>query len=1028
MNLVRLLSVWALWLGIASQCLLPAQTGYQLKTFTAENGLSHNVIYSITQDKTGFLWLATWDGLSRFDGHEFRNYYHNPDDPASIPFFIPNKVITDAQNNVWTITASRPVFMYDRANDNFRPALTGAFRDFPASDVISGPGDNVWIAFDTLICSYNPLTQAFEVFRLVFSDDLPPGIGGKYPSIAFDNEGRPWLFYKFEADYKIFRGEISGDSIICRYEASLSYGQFRSSSLHNDLLNPDIHISGKGTAWLFCKYGLFRCDTVNNEFAPEKDIDYEEFRGRPFFFWSDDDAGINILNTGTGSLSNLPAPDGEYVECIYTDRDGIIWSGNISQTREGLGLNRYTEQPGCFTYHLTGMNEDGSVPLIFPILKDRKEDLWIGTRYQNYLYRIRPDRTESPYYLPPLKPGGTSPFIRCMAEGGDGIWFGTTDDRLLHYSHEPGIAEQAYPLPGKDGLVVKGIHNMVSDGKTLVINGSEGIFRFDPERKSMVPGYRHDPPGTGFSLVKDGVSGFWLGTWGSTVIHLDSALTKTGEFRIGDSGNIVEHICPGDSNDIWVALMGGGLGHLYPGTGRTEIFTTADGLSNNVTYSIMKDNRGCLWISTNQGISMFNPETRLFRNYGKAEGLLITEFNSDSFFRAPSGEMFFGGIGGVVGFHPDSVVERRPGSDYRSIAVTDFRVSGIKRSMDKASYETDTFRLRKGDDNFQASFTLFDFKSPERIRYRYRLSGDDTDWIVTDHRSRTISYANLTHRDYHLEIEATNERGEWAYNRSVLISIPHGFLEHPLVRIALLLLFVAPLVVAGMFYMKQQRLKERHLQDRLRLESLRSQMNPHFVFNSLSSINYFISREDKLAANEYIADFSRLIRSIIDNLGDDYIPLEKELNSLNDYLKLEHLRLGNQFSYTVSSGLITSPEEIKVFPGMIQPFVENAIWHGVRNLRERAGHVNVELTRNGPERLQCIIEDDGIGRKQAEALRNRPSEHRSRGIDLVTERLRIFNSMTNSNCKVVFEDIWPDREETGTRVIIDLPARIETIR
>lgn len=210
--------------------------------------------------------------------------------------------------------------MYDRANDNFRPALPGALRDIPASDVITGPGENVWIAFDTVICSYNPRAQTLKVLRLVSIDVLQPGVRGQYPSIAFDNDGRPWLFYRFETDYKVFRGEISGDSIICHYEASLPYGHYRSSSLHNDLLNPVIHISGRGTAWLFCKYGLFRCDTLSNEFTPEKEIDNEDFRGRPFFFWSDDEAGINILNTGTGTLVNLPAPEGKYVECKILQR------------------------------------------------------------------------------------------------------------------------------------------------------------------------------------------------------------------------------------------------------------------------------------------------------------------------------------------------------------------------------------------------------------------------------------------------------------------------------------------------------------------------------------------------------------------------------------------------------------------------------------------------------------------------------------------------------------------------------------
>jgi LytS/YehU family sensor histidine kinase len=194
------------------------------------------------------------------------------------------------------------------------------------------------------------------------------------------------------------------------------------------------------------------------------------------------------------------------------------------------------------------------------------------------------------------------------------------------------------------------------------------------------------------------------------------------------------------------------------------------------------------------------------------------------------------------------------------------------------------------------------------------------------------------------------------------------------------------------------------------------------VFNSLSSINYFIAKEDRLAANEYIADFSRLIRSIIDNLGEDYVTLDKELRSLNDYLKLEHLRFGDRFTYTLSAEKKESPDDVTIFPGMIQPFVENAIWHGVRNLAERKGHIRIVLDSAGPELLRCTIEDDGIGRKKAMAIRGKLSGHRSRGIELVSERLKIYNAMTRRDYKIIIEDLYPEREDTGTRVTVDIPA------
>jgi two-component system LytT family sensor kinase len=222
-------------------------------------------------------------------------------------------------------------------------------------------------------------------------------------------------------------------------------------------------------------------------------------------------------------------------------------------------------------------------------------------------------------------------------------------------------------------------------------------------------------------------------------------------------------------------------------------------------------------------------------------------------------------------------------------------------------------------------------------------------------------------------------------------------------------------------------LRARQVQDQLRLESLRGQMNPHFVFNSLNSINYFISKEDKLSANHYIADFSRLMRSILSNLSSDYIPLENELESLNDYLKLEYLRFGDKFNYSINADKISNDHEISVFPGMVQPFVENAIWHGVRGLEHRIGFISIEFIQVSQAKIQCVIEDDGIGRKMAHLFRNEMPGHKSRGIGIVLERLKIINNISKNSYQVTIEDIYPEQDETGTRVTIDLPIRTNAL-
>ncbi len=177
------------------------------------------------------------------------------------------------------------------------------------------------------------------------------------------------------------------------------------------------------------------------------------------------------------------------------------------------------------------------------------------------------------------------------------------------------------------------------------------------------------------------------------------------------------------------------------------------------------------------------------------------------------------------------------------------------------------------------------------------------------------------------------------------------------------LLIVGIIVFTIFLYIRQLKQKQISTQDELKLQSLRSQMNPHFIFNSLNSINYFISNNDRLSANRYIADFSRLIRSLLSNMNSDFIPLEDEINSLRDYLRIEHLRFSDKFDYNLNISELNNIPEIEVCPGIVQPFIENAIWHGVRALEDRKGMISIRFVPSGAEGLMCIIEDDGVGRK-----------------------------------------------------------------
>jgi LytS/YehU family sensor histidine kinase len=205
----------------------------------------------------------------------------------------------------------------------------------------------------------------------------------------------------------------------------------------------------------------------------------------------------------------------------------------------------------------------------------------------------------------------------------------------------------------------------------------------------------------------------------------------------------------------------------------------------------------------------------------------------------------------------------------------------------------------------------------------------------------------------------------------------------------------------------------------LKMQALRAQMSPHFIFNSLNSINMFILENNKLQASEYLSKFSRLVRLILENSQEALIPLERELEALALYLELESLRFQNKFEYKISTVENFDPSEVKVPPLIIQPYVENAIWHGLMHKKDK-GHLDVQLAKQ-EDFLVCKIIDDGVGRKKAAEMKNGSSKHRSMGFKITESRIANMQ-MNGTTQSVEIEDlVSPDGSAAGTEVILKIP-------
>jgi LytS/YehU family sensor histidine kinase len=369
---------------------------------------------------------------------------------------------------------------------------------------------------------------------------------------------------------------------------------------------------------------------------------------------------------------------------------------------------------------------------------------------------------------------------------------------------------------------------------------------------------------------------------------------------------------------------------------------------------------------------------------------------------------------------------------------TEFSVSGQVLKDGEEIYNRKKAVLKKGSNNFQLVVICTDLKNSSKIRYRYRIEEIDKNWIETGKNNRRISYSGLNPGYYTLKVQSTNINGVWENDNTLKIIIPPYFYQTNLFLILIYLLISVIIIFVVAMIIRKIKLKEKmeteklktHFSDLkrrnelLRLESLQGQMNPHFLFNSLNSINYFIAISDKISANQYISGFARLIRAILNNSKNQYIPFKQEFEALDDYLRLEHLRFGDKFNYQINCEETMLTDGIELSPSMVQPFVENAIWHGLRLLEDRIGYLTVNFKVKNENCIECIIEDNGVGRVLAEERKSSEMKARkSRGIEIIIEKLKIFNSLNQSNYSVVIEDLFPEKKETGTKVTIEIPAR-----
>jgi len=461
--------------------------------------------------------------------------------------------------------------------------------------------------------------------------------------------------------------------------------------------------------------------------------------------------------------------------------------------------------------------------------------------------------------------------------------------------------------------------------------------------------------------------------------------------------------------------------YVYNNNKISDKITVKDGLSSNLVYSLLPDNKGGLWIGTNQGLSYFDlklyhqTKTKSIKKFGKADGFMGGECNTGGLFLDNNNNLFVGTVNGLIKFNPDLY---RSNNFFPKTHITGISV------FYRDTLLIENLKLKHNQNNIKFTFIGLSFSNPEKILYSYKLNGFDKLWSPPSSEN-SAKYSNLPPGKYQLLVKSCNDEKIWTPN-----PVEYSFeILKPFWKKWWFILGVSLLFSAIVYVFVRQRISKIKLIERNNLnaqiekannelKALRAQMNPHFIFNSLNSIQHFVINHEEKSAVKYLGKFSKLIRKILNNSEEAFISLQEELSTLELYLELENLRFQNKFTYQIKIDDTIESDFIKIPSMIIQPYIENSILHGFGEIAT-GGSLTIEFTlKDGL--LICIIDDNGVGINYSKQNKKENSLHVSLAGKISEDRLQLLKNIYGNSIGVEITD-KSDFGKKGTKVCLTMP-------
>ena len=1005
------------------------QNPQDLSSFVKLRGLKGDVIHSLLEDKSGNLWINTGgNGLSKYDGKNFTHF--------TVKEGLSNNYIEsiweDKNSNLWIGTSGFGVIKYDGESfTNY--AVKEGLSDNNVWSIYEDKSGVLWFGTGGGVSKYDGKNFTHYTVKEGLSNN-------KVLSIYEDKNDNLW-----------FGTEGGG---VNRYDRK-SFSRFTVKEGLSDNNVLSIYEDKIGNLWFGTGGGVNRYDrksfthfTVKEGLSNNVVTSIQEDKSGNLWFGTEG-GGINRYDSNSFThFTDKEGPGNNAVKTILKDKRGNLWFGT-----DGGGVSKYNGN--SFT-HFTVKEGVGS------ILEDKKGNLWFSTGragVSTYNGNRFTHFTEKEGLI-----GNT--VLSMLADKSGNLWFSTYEG-VSEYN-----GKSFTNFTGKEGLGGDNVYSMLQDKSGNIWFGTfeGGVTEYDGRNFTYFTKKEGLSNNIVLSMAEDSGK-LWFGNYGGGLSEYDGKSFTHFTQKEGLSDNFVQSLLEDNSGNLWIGSSSGGVSR-YDGKSFTH-FTQKEGLSDNSVNSIIEDKSGNLWFGTDNGLSKLEKNSLATFNKTKADEAGSGLINSGTLFKTykyEDGVSFVGTMreakdgtiwiasGGLTAFHPG---EETNDTIAPNIQLTDLTLynenigwqnlmSSFEANHQRAVKDTSivlgngvkvhNFHFDKVnkwhgvpenlslayDNNYLTfQFVGITIQSPKKVKYQYKLEGLDENWSALTNRSEA-TYGNLPHGKYTFKVKAMNGDGYWSkeFNYSFTIRPPwwRTWWAYTLFALAF-----AGIIYALFRYrlnkirMQHEIVLQKHKASELEMQALRAQMNPHFIFNSLNSINMFILENNKLQASEYLSKFSRLVRLILQNSQEALVPLERELEALQLYLELESLRFENKFEYKISVDDEVDTTVLKVPPLVIQPYAENAIWHGLMHKKEK-GHLEIELYQH-EEVLFCKITDDGVGRKKAAELKSKSAlTYKSAGMHITASRIALLQQRKQNEASISINDlVLPNGKPAGTEVLIKIP-------